>query len=46
MSALAPPETLTSVVGGPGFLYAAIALVIVTALASWRLAVYQVRAAE
>jgi ABC-2 type transport system permease protein len=46
VAALAPPETLTSVVGSQGFLYAAIALVVITAIASWRLAVYQVRSAE
>jgi ABC-2 type transport system permease protein len=46
VSALAPPETLTSVVGSQGFLFAAIALLLITTLASLRLAVYQVRSAE
>jgi ABC-2 type transport system permease protein len=46
VAALAPPETLTSVVGSQGFLYAAVAIVVITLLASLRLGVYQVRSAE
>jgi ABC-2 type transport system permease protein len=46
VSALAPRGAVDSVVGGYGFLFAAIAIVIVTALASWRLARYEIRAAE
>jgi ABC-2 type transport system permease protein len=45
-STLAPRGALDSVVGGSGFLFAAVAIVIVTALASWRLARYEIRAAE
>jgi ABC-2 type transport system permease protein len=46
VAALAPPDTLTSVVGGQGFLYAAVALVVITVLASLRLGVYQVRSVD
>ncbi len=46
VATLAPPETLTSVVGSQGFLFAGIALVVITALAALRLGVYQVRSAE
>ena len=46
VSVLAPPQTLESVVGGQGFIAAAVALVVITALASIRLASYEVRAAE
>jgi ABC-2 type transport system permease protein len=46
ISVLAPPGTLTSVVGGQGFAAAIVALVVITVLASLRLAVYEVRAAE
>ena len=45
-SALAPPGRIESVVGANGFLFAVIAIVVVTALASWRLARYEIRAAE
>ena len=46
VSALAPPKTLESVVGGTGFVLAAVAIVVVTMLASIRLARYQIRAAD
>jgi ABC-2 type transport system permease protein len=45
-STLAPRGTIDSIVGGNGFLFAVIVIVAVTALASWRLARYEVRAAE
>jgi ABC-2 type transport system permease protein len=45
-SALAPRGALDSVVGGYGFVFAAIAIVVVATLASWRLARYEIRAAE
>ncbi len=45
-SALAPHGAVVSVVGGNGFLLAAVVIVLVTALASWRLARYEIRAAE
>jgi ABC-2 type transport system permease protein len=45
-SAIAPNGTIESVVGANGFAFAAIAIVVVAALASWRLARYEVRAAE
>ena len=45
-SALAPRGTIVSVVGGNGFAFALIAIAIIAALASWRLARYEVRAAE
>lgn len=45
-SALAPRGAITSVVGGYGFLFALVAIVIVTAFASWRLARYEIRAPE
>jgi ABC-2 type transport system permease protein len=45
-SSLAPNGTIESVVGANGFAFAAIAIVVVAALASWRLARYEVRAAE
>jgi ABC-2 type transport system permease protein len=45
-SVIAPRGALDSVVGGYGFVFAAIAIVIVAALASWRLARYEIRAAE
>jgi ABC-2 type transport system permease protein len=40
------PAAIHSVVGGEAFLYAAIALVAATALASFRLAVYEVRGSD
>ncbi|HUQ79053.1 MAG TPA: ABC transporter permease subunit [Patescibacteria group bacterium] len=46
VSVLAPPDTLESVVGANGFGLAALAIVVVTVLASMRLARYEVRAAE
>jgi ABC-2 type transport system permease protein len=46
VSVLAPPATLTSVVGGQGFVAALVALVVITALASLRLSVYEVRGGE
>ena len=45
-STLAPRGAVDSVVGGYGFLFAAIAIVLVAALAAWRLARYEIRAAE
>jgi ABC-2 type transport system permease protein len=45
-SVLAPPGTLESVVGGNGFAFAVITIIGATALASWRLARYEIRAAE
>lgn len=45
-SALAPRGTIESVVGANGFVFAIVAIVIVAALASWRLARYEIRAAE
>lgn len=46
VSALAPPGTLESVVGPTGFILAAIAIVVVTVLATMRLARYEIRAAD
>lgn len=46
VSVLAPPDTLESVVGGTGFVLAAVAIVVVTVLASMRLARYEIRAAD
>jgi ABC-2 type transport system permease protein len=46
VAALAPPGTLESVVGATGFALAAIAIVVVSILASWRLARYEIRAAD
>lgn len=43
---LAPRGALESVVGAYGFVFAAIAIVVVAALAAWRLARYEIRAAE
>lgn len=43
---LAPRGTLESVVGANGFLFALVVTVVVAALASWRLARYEIRAAE
>jgi len=45
-TALAPRGSLESVVGASGFALAAVAIVVVTALAAWRLARYEIRAAE
>jgi ABC-2 type transport system permease protein len=45
-SALAPRGSIESVVGAYGFVFAIVAILIVTALASWRLARYEIRAAE
>ena len=45
-SALGPRGAVDSVVGGYGFLFAVVAIVIVAVLASWRLARYEIRAAE
>lgn len=45
-AALAPRGALESVVGAYGFVFAAIAIVVVAALAAWRLARYEIRAAE
>jgi ABC-2 type transport system permease protein len=45
-AALAPRGAVQSVVGGNGFLLALAVIILVTALASWRLARYEVRAAE
>jgi ABC-2 type transport system permease protein len=46
VSALAPPGTLDSIVGSQGFLYAAIALVVVMVLGTYRLALYEVRSVD
>lgn len=46
VSVLAPPGTLTSVVGAQGFVAAVVALVVIATLASIRLTTYEVRAAE
>ena len=46
VSVLAPPDTLESVVGATGFVLAVIAIVVVTVLASMRLARYEIRAAD
>jgi ABC-2 type transport system permease protein len=46
ISVLAPPDTLTSVVGGQGFVLSAVAFVVFTVLASVRLARYEIRATE
>ncbi|HET9613636.1 MAG TPA: ABC transporter permease subunit [Candidatus Limnocylindrales bacterium] len=46
VSTLAPSGTLTSVVGAEGIVAAAVALVAITAIASIRLASYEVRASE
>lgn len=46
VAAIGPPNTLTSVVGGQGFVAATVALVLITILASVRLAAYEVRGAE
>jgi ABC-2 type transport system permease protein len=45
-SVLAPHGTVTSIVGGNGFVFAAVLIVVVTALASWQLASYEIRATE
>jgi len=46
ISTIGPHDTLTSVVGAQGFVLAAIAFVVAIALASFRLARYEIRAAE
>jgi ABC-2 type transport system permease protein len=46
VSSLAPSGTLNSVVGSQGFIAAAVALVAITAIATWRLALHEVRSAE
>jgi ABC-2 type transport system permease protein len=46
IATLAPPGTLQSVVGASGFALAGVAIVVVTVLASARLARYEIRAAE
>ncbi|HLO35624.1 MAG TPA: ABC transporter permease [Candidatus Deferrimicrobium sp.] len=45
-SALAPHGAIESVVGANGFAFAVVAILIVAALAAWRLARYEIRAAE
>jgi ABC-2 type transport system permease protein len=45
-SAIAPPGRIESVVGANGFLFAILAIVVVTALASWRLARFEIRAPD
>jgi ABC-2 type transport system permease protein len=45
-SALAPRGTIESVVGGNGLVFALVAIAIIATLASWRLARYEIRAAE
>jgi ABC-2 type transport system permease protein len=46
VAVLAPPGTLESVVGATGFALAVVAIVVVTILASMRLARYEIRAAD
>jgi len=46
ISTIGPHDTLTSVVGAQGFVLAAIAFVVAMGLASFRLARYEIRAAE
>ncbi len=46
ISTIGPHDTLTSVVGAQGFVLAAVAFVVATVLASFRLARYEIRAAE
>jgi ABC-2 type transport system permease protein len=46
VATLAPSGTLTSVVGSQGFIAALVALVVITALASYRLGVHEVRGPE
>lgn len=46
VSALAPPGTIESTVGATGFGLAAVAIVVVTVLASMRLARYEIRASD
>ncbi len=46
VSVLAPPNTIESTVGATGFGLAAVAILVVTALASMRLARYEIRAAD
>ncbi len=43
---LAPPRTIVSIVGANGFLFAIIAIVVIAAFASWRLARHEIRAAD
>ena len=43
---LAPPRAIDSIVGANGFVFALIAIVVIAALASWRLSRYEIRAAE
>lgn len=43
---LAPPRTIVSVVGPNGYVFAIVAIIIVAALASWKLSRYEIRAAE
>jgi ABC-2 type transport system permease protein len=45
-AAVAPSGSIESVVGANGFLFAIVAIVAITALASWRLARYEIRAAD
>lgn len=45
-SALAPRGTIVSVVGANGFVFAVIAILVIAALAAWRLSRYEIRAAE
>lgn len=45
-SVLAPRGVLDSIVGGNGFVYALIVMIVATLLASWRLAAFEIRAAE
>ena len=46
VATLAPPRAIDSIVGAYGFAFAVVAIVVITALASWKLARYEVRAAE
>jgi len=43
---LAPPGALDSIVGANGFVAALVAIVVIAALASWRLSRYEIRASE
>jgi ABC-2 type transport system permease protein len=46
VAAIGPPNIVTSVVGGQGFVAAIVALIVITVLASLRLSVYEVRGGE
>jgi hypothetical protein len=46
VSVIGPGNTLTSVVGGQGFVLAAVAFAVVTVIASVRLARFEIRSSE